>query len=188
MKLSWIAPLTLLAPLCLANSVTASNFTSPKPPKQLSPQSTLIAQYSWKQVTSSTGKFTVNMPGKPTENTGKDEDGLTTQSFTLNSDSGFYSVSYLDFSQMGEINSVQSQQLLDGVASKFLEKSGAKLLNNRSITLAGYPGQEFTFAINPKITGKGRVYLTNNKLYILMAVAPEVASFNTFLNSFRLLA
>ncbi len=185
MKFSLLAALTILAPLCLAKEVTASNLTSPK---QLSTQPTIIAQSNWKQVSSSTGKFTVNMPGKPTEDVGKDKDGLTTQSFTLNSDSGFYSVSYLDFSEMGEVNSVQGQQLLDGMASKFLENSGAKLLSNRRITLAGYPGKEFTFAINSKITGKGRVYLTNNKLYILMAIAPEPANFNTFLNSFRLLA
>ena len=185
MKFSLLATLTILVPLCLAKEVTASNLTSPK---QSSIPSTIIAQSSWKPITSSTGKFTVNMPGKPTEDVGKDENGLTSKSFTLNSDSGLYSVSYLDFSAMGEVNSVQAQQLLDGMASKFVEKSGAKLLSNRRITLAGYPGKEFTFAINPKITGKGRIYLTNNKLYILMAVAPESASFNTFLNSFRLLA
>ncbi|MGB3209054.1 MAG: hypothetical protein WBB28_29025 [Crinalium sp.] len=185
MKLSWIAPMTLLAPLCLANSATASNFTSPK---QLSTQSRLIAQSNWKQVSSSTGKFTVNMPGKPTENTEKDEDGLTSKSFTLSSDSGYYSVIYLDFSEIGEINSAQAKQFLDMVPSKFSEGAGAKLLNHRSITLTGYQGKEFTFAINPKMRGKGRAYFANNKLYILMAIAPETASFNTFLNSFRFLA
>ena len=57
-----------------------------------------------------------------------------------------------------------------------------------AVTLAGNPGKEFNFGINPQIVGKGRVYVSNNKLYLLVVVTPDQANAANFFNSFRLIA
>lgn len=188
MKLRTIATLTLLAPLYLANPVKASSFAAPP---QLNIQSnsnpsTLIAQSSWEKVYSSTGKFTVNMPGTPQEETEKD--GSVSSSYTLKSDSEYYRVAYFDLSELGKLTPAQVNQLLELVPSKFVESSGAKLSGIRNIALAGNPGKEFNFGINPQLAGKGRVYVSNNKLYLLVVVTPEQANAANFFNSFRLIA
>ena len=188
MKLRIIATLSLLAPLYLANPVKASSFAAAP---QLNIQSnsnpsTLIAQSSWKKVYSSVGKFTVNMPGTPQEETEKD--GSVSSSYTLKSDSGYYRVGYFDLSELGKLTPDQVNQLLELAPSKFVESTGAKLSGIRNITLAGNPGKEFNFGINPQIVGKGRVYVSNNKLYLLVVVTPEPANVENFFNSFRLIA
>jgi len=188
MKLRIIATLSLLAPLYLANPVKASSFAAPP---QLNIQSnsnstTLIAQSSWKEVYSSKGKFTINMPGTPQEETEKD--GSVSSSYTLKSDSGYYRVGYFDLSELGKLTPDQVNQLLELAPSKFVESTGAKLSGIRNITLAGNPGKEFNFGINPQIVGKGRVYVSNNKLYLLVVVTPEPANVENFFNSFRLIA
>ena len=188
MKLRIIATLSLLAPLYLANPVKASSFAAPP---QLNIQSnsnstTLIAQSSWKEVYSSKGKFTINMPGTPQEETEKD--GSVSSSYTLKSDSEYYQVGYFDFSGFGEPTPAQVNELLELAPSKYLESSGVKLSGIRNITLAGNPGKEFDFGINAQLAGKGRVYFSKNRLYLLVVVTPEQANAANFFNSFRLIA
>jgi len=190
MKLRTIVTLSLLAPLYLANPVKASSFaTQPQLNIQSnSNPSTLIAQSSWKKVSSSVGKFTVNMPGTPQEETGKDKNGSVSSSYTLKSDSEYYQVGYFDFSGFGEPTPAQVNELLELAPSKYLESSGVKLSGIRNITLAGNPGKEFDFGINAQLAGKGRVYFSKNRLYLLVVVTPEQANAANFFNSFRLIA
>jgi hypothetical protein len=189
MKRRILATITLLAPFYLANPVVASSFAPQNQLniRSLSAQPTLIAQSSWKEFYSSTGSFAVNMPGTPNEETEKDKDGLVTRSFTLKSDSDFYRISYFEVPEIGELSSGEIKEFLDVVASKFVQAADVKLLGSRNITIAGYPGKEFDFAFNKTITGKGRVYLTNNKLYLLVMVTSEQADLKKFFNSFRLI-
>jgi len=209
MRLRIITTADLLAPLCLAVPGVAENPAysrqllgerakfEPLPFSLLPPQSQvgslfaqpiLLAQTTWKDFSSSKGKFAILMPGTPTEETEKDkEDGTVYNSFKVEGEQSLYFVQYSDIPEIAGATSEEVKKILDNTPSEFVKGANAKLLGQRSISLTGYSGREFSFAINKEILGKGLVYLVEKRLYIVVAVTPEQDNAQKFIDSFRLM-
>ena len=165
----------------------ATYLVKPAPTHTLS--STLIAQTAWKEFSSSEGKFTVSMPGTPKQETETDEDGLTSHSFTVeleNPDSA-YLVTYYDVPEVAKATPEQIQELLDGAPDAFAKGGNAELTRSQNIILDGNPGREFEFTSTEGFSGKGRVYLVEERLFLVVAIAPQRQNIQRFLDSFRLL-
>ncbi|HAZ47571.1 MAG TPA: hypothetical protein DDW76_03580 [Cyanobacteria bacterium UBA11369] len=155
----------------------------------LSPSSTLVTQTVWKEFSSSEGKFAVSMPGTPKQETETDEDGLTSHSFTVeleNPDSA-YLVTYYDVPEVAKATPEQIKELLDGAPDAFAKGGNANLTRSQNIILDGNPGREFEFTSTEGFSGKGRVYLVQERLFLVVAIAPQSQSIQRFLDSFRLL-
>lgn len=197
---SWIAatiavPFSLLGAVFTNYSATAATFlVKPAPNTTLStlfPSSTLLtqAQTSWKEFSSSEGKFAVSMPGTPKQETETDDEGLTSHSFTVeiqNPDSA-YLVTYYDVPEFAKATPEQIKELLDGTPDAFAKGGNAQLTRSESIILDGNPGREFEFTSTEGFSGKGRVYLVLDRLFLVVAIAPQRQNIERFLDSFRLL-
>ena len=154
-----------------------------------SPSSALVAQTSWKEFSSSEGKFAVSMPGTPKQETETDEDGLTSHSFTveLENPNSAYLVTYYDVPEVAKATPEQIKELLDGTPDAFAKGGNAQLTRSQNIILDGNPGREFEFTSTEGFSGKGRVYLVEERLFLVVAIAPQSQNIQQFLDSFRLL-
>ena len=194
-------PFSLLGAVFTNYSATAATFlVKPAPPTALAanntfsplfPASTLLtqAQTSWKEFSSSEGKFAVSMPGTPKQETETDDEGLTSHSFTVeiqNPDSA-YLVTYYDVPEFAKATPEQIKELHDGTPDAFAKGGNAELTRSESIILDGNPGREFEFTSNDGFSGKGRVYLVLDRLFLVVAIAPQRQNIERFLDSFRLL-
>jgi len=196
--LKFCAAAAIATPFSLATTALAANpsLRQPLPTYQVtlvhntfSPSSTLVAQTSWNEFSSSEGKFAVSMPGTPKQETETDEDGLTAHSFTVelqNPDSA-YLVTYYDVPEVAKATPEQVKELLDGTPDAFAKGGNANLTRSQNIILDGNPGREFEFTSTEGFSGKGRVYLVQQRLFLVVAIAPQTQSIQRFLESFRLL-
>ena len=211
MRLRIITTAALLAPLCLTVPGVAENPAysrqlwgaqskfEPLPFSRLPAhaqfgslfaQPILLAQTTWKNFSSSKGKFAILMPGTPTEETEKDkEDGTVYNSFKVEGEESLYFVQYSEIPEIAGASSAEVKKILDDTPSQFVKGADAKLLRQRNISLSGYSGREFefSFASNKEIRGKGLVYLVEKRLYIVVAVTPQQANAQKFIDSFRLM-
>ncbi|OLP17320.1 hypothetical protein BST81_16055 [Leptolyngbya sp. 'hensonii'] len=176
---------------------------------QLQPAQTVLAQASeakksvWKSFLSQTGGFTILMPGDPlaskqTQNT--QMGAIDTQMFVVErqQDSVAYMVAYSDLPpnlvqqvSKGEAN---VEQLFRGVRDGFVESIKGKILDERQITLAGYPGREIWLELPRDRKARNRIFLVNQRLYQVVVVVGKdkekylVKSVEGYLNSFKLLS
>src|SRR5919199_207647 len=157
--------------------------------------SILIAQSIWKPFSSKQGGFSLLMPGTPTQEkkTTKTEFGsfpINIFSVVREKEAG-YSVGYLDFPQNIPLNSSNTNQYLSAIAAGFAQGAGGKLVSQRNITLGNLPGREIRLQFEQGVIGKGRLYLSNKRLYVVMVVTDKekslTKSIQGYLNSFQLL-
>lgn len=190
MRLRIVATVTLLAPLCLAATVRAE---SPAHLRQLqgvqsrAAQSIALAESNWKELSSSTGKFAILMPGIPKEDTEKDKD-TTYHTFKVETKDALYLVNYFDMPEVGQASPDEVKHILDNGPAEFVKSADAKLLSQRNISLTGNPGKEFEFSVGDGIPGKGLLYVVNKRMYLVVVVTPQQENAQKFISSFRLLA
>ncbi|MFB2923273.1 MULTISPECIES: hypothetical protein [Aerosakkonema] len=186
MKLKILATAILTATICLPAIVRAENTLQLR---QLGAvrSSVLVAQSDWGEFSSVAGRFTVLIPGTPTQESETNEDGFVEHSFTLTKERSAFLIHYSDIPEAEELSDTEIQQLLDSTPTDFVKEAKAQLLASRSITLDGNPGKEFEFTLRDGTPGAARVYLVKQRLYVIVGMASDAENTQKFVNSFRLL-
>lgn len=179
MRLKILVSASLVTTLCLASAVRAKTPVNLKQQQAVisAHQPFLIADESgWKEISSAEGRFTVLMPGTPSEDK---KEG----SFTAKTQSGVFTVAYKDFAE--EVSQTTPDELLEQV-SQGLATDGSKLLSKRKISLSGYPGREVKYEDSDKLVGIIRIYLVKERLYLNIVIPSTAEDTNKFFDSFRL--
>jgi hypothetical protein len=180
--------LPILMTTAIFNTYPTVEAVQAKPPQQ-------IAQSIWKPFSSTTGGFTILMPGIPNEeqkviNTQLGSTTVYAFSVTRNNQA-FYGVAYSDLPANIADNPREIDQLLSEVISSFSEVVGGKLVSQQPINLGNFPGREFRLQLAEEVVVVGRAYLVNQRLYqIVVGTDKErylTKSIQGFFNSFQLL-
>ncbi|MDX2099623.1 MAG: hypothetical protein SFW36_17730 [Leptolyngbyaceae cyanobacterium bins.59] len=181
--------------IALPTPNSASPFSTPVVPVQM-------AQSVWKTFSSSSGGFSVLMPGDPNaekQTQATPAGPIDTQMFMVDrkQDLVAYMVAYSDLPnslvQQAQQNSTNLQTLLNGVRDGFTESIRGKVLNQRTIALNGHPGVEIYLELPGQRMARNRIYLVNKRLYQIVVVVDRekeknlLKSIDGYLNSFRLL-
>ena len=154
-----------------------------------------IAQSIWKPFSSPEGGFTVLMPGTPTLEQETINDPQL-GSVNLNGfigerpDEAIYMVVYADLPSNVVLTPDDADTLLQSLIREFSNDPGDRLLNQQTINLGNYPGKEVKVEHIGGVTGRYRIYLVNQRLYVLGVVTSKEQylqkSIQGFLDSFQL--
>ncbi len=134
---------------------------------------------------SQAGRFSVSFPSEPATSTEKGENGTITYYFRADGDQSSYQLSYLDSSDLSSLSRAQTSQLLIDLSNAFIQGASAKLLNAKSIQIGQNLGREFNFSIQGA-TGRGRIYIVGERVYVMVGADSSPSAIAAFLNSFRL--
>jgi hypothetical protein len=161
----------------------------------------------WITFTAPDGSFTVRLPAEPeaqTETVPTEAGDIEMAMYLTESDDRMVMLSHNGFPPMiadviaaGDDATIQS--LLDGGRDGAVSNVGGALQDEKQITVAGFPGREFTFTVDSNasptgeaITGVARVILASDRLYQLISLtnADETnpALVQAFFESFQLAA
>lgn len=144
---------------------------------------TTFAQAEWKEFTFADGNFRVVFPNNPQRLRGAHRN---LHQFSAIAGPESYGVAYADYSPGTDWKSA-----VDGKRDSIVSRLGGSVVDEKSTSLAGYPGKWVRF-IGPNTRGELTIYLVGNRLYLLHAFAPKnikrPRNFSKFLNSFRLLS
>ena len=180
MKFRILVTAILAAPLCLPTTVQAEAHPPVIQPIQPSVQAT---QADWSEFSSTQGGFAVSMPGTPQEKIQTDVD----RSFLLTLGKSYYYVHYTDIPDIEKLNADELKDLLDKMPMVFVEGVEGKLVTERNVILNGYLGKEFEFTLGDDSVGQARVYMVEQRLFIIVGMSSEPENAQKFLQSFRLL-
>lgn len=174
--------LALAVPLLLETSVKAANTVLPLS-TPIAAQAVMLTQSNWQQFSSAEGNFTVSLPGVPTEQSEKDDDGSVANNFTVVNGDTVYLVTYSDL--VGEVNRVNPVEIFDAVCEGYTA-DGDKLVNKREIELDGHPGRIVELNTTDGMVGKASMYLVGNRLYQLIVISPNAEEGQKFFESFQI--
>lgn len=142
----------------------------------------------WQTFSSTTGGFSVLLPGTPTEDTQTDkaEDGGTYEQhfFTVSHPEGGYLVSYTDLPE-DEVTQLGTDAALDAAIQGMTEE-GAQVLSQREISLLGYPGRAIEARDSDGSIYNTQIFLVRGRLYFLAALTSNTSDVERFFNSFNL--
>lgn len=148
-----------------------------------------------KLFTSEAGRFSVMMPGAPTDHarTVKLPDPIgeiTLHQFLVEEGEIVCMVQYSDYPDV-VVQTGKADVILDGACSGMITAMNATVIGKETISQAGYPGREVDFMVQlPGKSnlgfGRSRFYLLDNRLYAVMFIR-SASSIQTdqFLNSFK---
>ncbi len=150
---------------------------------------------AWQPFTSGAGGFTISMPDEQKSDVlpmNTPVGVIDLHLFTVDLDDSAYIVGYSDYPESLVRNS-SADVMLDGARDGAVANVGGKLLNERRLTLQGYPGRELW--IEAEAGGQpglvqARIYLVGRRLYQVL-VAGSTTQFSEsdaefFLDSFEL--
>lgn len=161
----------------------------------------------WITFTAPDGSFTVRLPEEPeaqTETVPTEAGDIEMAMYLTEGDDRMVMLSHNGFPDMvaeviasGDDATIQS--LLDGGRDGAVSNVGGSLQGEKSITVAGFPGREFTFSVDSSasptgeaITGIARVIVVKDRLYQLLSLTTadetEPALVQAFFDSFQLAA
>lgn len=172
----------VLISLSLATSVKAAHITF-YASNLNDQQSIILTQSKWQQFSSTAGKFTVSLPGKPIEESETDEDGSVANNFTVVDGETVYLVTYSDLVE--EVNQVAPEEIFDAVCEGYTA-DGDRLVNKREVELDGYPGRVVELNTTYGMVGKASMYLVKNRLYQLIVFSPSKEEGEKFFESFHI--
>lgn len=149
---------------------------------------------SWEEYASTEGRFSVLLPGNPSEkvetmNTAAGPIDL--HLFSVHGNDFEYSLAYNDYPD-SLIQDVGPDAMLDRVRDGFVAGVKGKLLSELIISLDEYPGRELKIEITGGTgTVRSRIFMVRHRLYQVMVGMPTEKAFlenvDKFLVSFRLL-
>jgi predicted Ser/Thr protein kinase len=148
----------------------------------------------WQKFSSPAGRFSVLLPGAPSEETLNQETELgivPTHNHTVLGGKTMYRVSYADFPGI-VFEADQVDKALEGAQKGIVNGvPGCKVLRQQDITLAGNRGREVDIEVpNIQCLARVRAYLVGGRLYtVIMRVpdsTPSPPEMETFFGSFRL--
>jgi hypothetical protein len=147
----------------------------------------------WLNFESESGRFSVLFPGEPDEQVESVQTAIgviESQFFMVTLENMAYSVNLADYPPE-MIAAGDTQQMLDGARDGAVSNVNGELLDEKELTLSGYPGREFKVKVEDEgIVVRARIYLVNERLYVIQALSKErLASsedIDKFLDSFQL--
>jgi hypothetical protein len=175
---TWIAIASgLIAVMGLTTTTTSQlAISAPSPTTKSTSRSPFYSQ---------AGRFSINFPSEPVTSSEKSENGTITYYFRADSDQSSYQLSYLDSSDLPSLARAQTSKLLIDLTTAFIQGAEAKLLNAKSIQIGQNLGREFNFSIQGA-TGRGRIYIVGERVYVMVCADSSSSAIVAFLNSFRL--
>jgi hypothetical protein len=168
---------------------SASNSTSP--PARPAVKAEFVKNQTksvWQPFTPQQGKFTVLMPGVPEET---QKAGVSGFEVNRSQDSVIYGVSYIDFPIAPKDREGGVTEVFVGTKTGF-EENRHVLVSDRAVELQGHPGREMKFTRADGVVTHCRVYVVNQRLYLVVARTTReqalAKSIEGFLNSFQIAA
>ena len=153
------------------------------------------ADQPWKPFVSKEGKFSILMPAPPSFTKTQHKSFVGTieeNTFRSKSNSESFNVEYSDLPRTA-LFLTGSDTIFEETKEGVLNNSRGIQLQFRSLVFQGNPGKFLMFKIPPQkneeeMIGKAYFYLVNQRLYVIIGIAPRAASSNIidqFLNSFK---
>ena len=160
------------------NSVSTS---LPLPPK-VEPAKSL-----WQRFTTLRGNFSVLLPGEP--QTTVRSGGVSGFEVNRPQEAAIYGVSYMDFPANPKERQGGIEEIFLGTQVGF-EENQHILVDSHPISLQGNPGREMKFTRSDGLTTHCRVYIVDQRIYLVMARTTRekdlTKSIEGFLNSFQI--
>jgi hypothetical protein len=149
----------------------------------------------WKEFTSSEGRFSVLMPGTPTDQAQKVNSPvgvIDLHVFVVEQSGAQYLVAYNDYPD-AMVKTGDPEKVLDGARNGIVANVRGRLLSEVKITLQQFPGRELKVMVpDGAQMMQTRLYFVKNRLYQVGAVTSEADASSKdipkFLESFKLLA
>jgi hypothetical protein len=148
---------------------------------------------SWKQVSSTDGRFTVSMPDEPRTNTIVTEtrEGRLVTHTTSTTDQNLneYQVSWTEYPHHESIEQRARSRTLERVRDALAISNDARVFQDSSITSEGHPARAFSMKKADGRILSVRIYFVKNRFYQVMADTKPgyTDDGERFLNSFKLL-
>ncbi len=188
-------------------AIAAKSSPKPSPKPSLGttqkPNPKIPAQISgpWATYTDKPGRFSILMPAKPevisqgvSRGDGKGAVSWGVVGQDAATPNTFYGAIYLDFASMpAQVSDQLAQDALDNGVRNFLTQGKRQLIARSRFALDRNPGQEirYRFKEKPGITGRSRIFLVGNRLYMLMVETDRESVIQTkidqFMQSFKLI-
>ncbi len=152
-------------------------------------------EFSWIDFSSPEGKFSVLMPGNPKNHAqalNTPFGPATTYTFVYSNEDVAFAVSYTDYPI--KTQAPDAQKIFDGARNgQLAAMRGSTLISESEVSVNSYPGREVQMA-TPQGDGKHairtRMYMVNNRLYLVMVALPKDELFSRdavkFMDSFKL--
>ncbi len=183
---------TLLMLLAFTFGVHAQEHTRPpQTTPTATPSTTGIPSNTWSTFTSETGRFSVLMPGKPTDSskTVDSQPGpYTTHLFVLRSGADVFVVGWVDYDPRFNF---ERQAELEANRDNFVKNLNATLLETRNLKIDGFQAIEFAAETEDRIF-RSRVYMVGRRPYQIIIGSPknldDSVKVNKFFNSFKVTA
>ena len=135
----------------------------------------------WKDVSPPNCSCTVQMPGEPTESkqTFDTEIGkVDAYMYILSADGGkvAYLLGFNDYDK-AKVKGANKQKMLEGAKNGAVTNVGGKLIGEKKVEVAGYPGLEIEVEVpakGPQPASKvfARIVIANNRLFQTLVVMP----------------
>jgi hypothetical protein len=146
----------------------------------------------WLKIISSTGQFTVSMPGTPSPQS-PEELTTRTANLTLNgiafqNETSWFSVAYADYPE--RISIEDPQAVLEPVKAAIAARFPQAVLSERSIQNGAYPGWDMRLS-SDRGSVAFQLYLVDRRLYVLgamSAIVPPEPTLAQFFESFQIRA
>ncbi len=148
---------------------------------------------TWKQFTSSEGRFSALFPSNPKEEVETVDSAigpLNIHFFLSEKENSWFAVSYSDYPYVA-IQAVDVSELLDGARDGMVANVRGKLISEKPISLGNYPGRELVVEVSKGpfvFVTIARVYIVKNRHYsVQVVILKKLSSSKTvweFLDSF----
>ncbi len=122
---------------------------------------------SWQTLNSKEGRFKIDFPGKPANQsqpvTLPNLTSTTLYMWTLETPTNNYMTGYNDYPDA--LVRINSETLLKGARDGAISMTGGKFKSEKKISYGVFPGREVTYMVGGDKTIIQRIYIVNNRLY-----------------------
>lgn len=129
----------------------------------------------WKEVAIPAGRFKVLMPGAPKtsrQTIRTDIGNVASTRYTVTDAANVtYDVLFNEYPAAG-VSKANPQKLLDGARDGLLYQTKGRMIAEKRITLANFPGRDLTIIGADGAHYRARLAWADNRLYQIMAVSP----------------
>lgn len=183
----------LLIALCFSSTLGAQRQRRRTPRKPARPPAaqaspTPVVDDGWLPFTSGPGRFTVLLPGTPTDKTdtiASEPGPYTTHLYRLREQGKVFLIAWADYDPQFKFH---GQTELEANRDLFVKDMNATLMNTRKLTIDDYPALEFR-ADTAEKTYYSRVYIVGRRPYQITIGYPkgedDPVTVDKFFNSFK---
>lgn len=144
----------------------------------------IVATSGWKEFYSNEGNFSVFVPDTSVTNLNSKSEDYSINIYYADTKKSSYIVGYIDYYK--DLSKIPLIEVYNQFIRQFLG-SDIKLLSRENIKLGRYPGIEVEYQNeNQEIVAKMRLFLVEQRLYMLDISNPKAGDAQQFFNSFQL--